>query len=168
MAINFTPSPDDLRNMFEDWDEHPLSLQTELITEAIAQFGALLVDEIEDIIDAGIAGGATADELETWYITVVSGTTANVLTISNILNHAVATGSASTISNITSAVNAVYGTVVEDSLAVAAKAHINAALLTYNSNFADIGSVIGVSAATQIKDDLDGAIADLDTLIALL
>ena len=169
MAINFTPTIAELLDMMEDWSEHPAALQSELIDELNAQFGSMIVDEIEDIVNAGISpGNGLADDLESWYITVVGGTTANIDTVSTILNHCVATGSASTISNVNAAVNAIYGTVVEDSIANDALNHINAALLTYNTNFAAIGTAIGVSAATQIKDDLDAAVADLNTLIALL
>lgn len=169
MAISFTPTIAELIDMMEDWSEHPLALQNQILPELTAQFGSMLVNEIETLIDVGIDPGlATADELEAWYITVVSGTTANIETISKILNHAVATGSATTISNINAAVNAIYGTVVLDTIANEALTHLQAALLTYNTNFADIGTAIGVAPATQILDDLNGAVADVNTLIALL
>jgi hypothetical protein len=169
MAINFTPTITELIDMMEDWSEHPATLQAQLIPELQAQFSSMLVNEIESIIDVGINPGlATADQLEAWYITVVSGTTANIETIAKILNHAAASGSATTISNINSAVNAIYGTVVQDQIANDALTHVQAALLTYNSNFATIGNAIGVAPAQQILDDLNGAIADINTLIALL
>lgn len=169
MPINFTPSVSDLIDMMEDWSEHPATLQAQILPELSAQFGSMLVNEIEDLIDAGIGPGlADADELEAWYITVVSGTTANIESISKILNHAAATGSPATISNINSAVNAVYGTVVLDQIASDALTNVQAALLTHTANFAAIGNAIGVAPAQQILDDLNSAVANLNTLIALL
>jgi len=169
MAINFIPTVTELIDMMEDWSEHPASLQAQILPELSSQFGSMLVNEIESLIDAGIGpGAATADELVTWYITVVSGTTANIETISKILNHAAATGSSATISNINSAVNAAYGTVVLDQIAIDARTNVNAALLTYTANFASIGNEIGVASAQQILDDLNSAVSNLNTLITLL
>lgn len=169
MAINYTPTPTELVDLMEDWSEHPATFQTELITELNSQFLSLTDTEIENIVTVTISpGNADADDLESWYITVVSGTIANVNTISLILNHTVATGDASTISNVNAAVNAIYANVVELDLANQTLTHLNAAILTYNSNFAAIGNAIGVAPAQQIIDDLNGAVADLNTLIALL
>ena len=169
MAINYTPTPAELVDLMEDWSEHPATFQTELINELNTQFPSLTDLEIQAIVDITISDGAAdADDLESWYITVVSGIIANNATISTILNHVVATGTPTTISNVTSAVNAIYANVVELDLANQTLTHLNAAILTYNSNFASIGAAIGVAPAQQIIDDLNGAVADLNTLIALL
>lgn len=166
--INFSPNVTELIDIIEEWQSLPEVLKTALKNESQALFPTLISDDVEDLIDAFVRGGATAIEIETLLVAIVSDTVANIATVSKILTLATTTGTPVVISNINSNVNNIYGTVVLDQIAQNAQIAISAALLTYQSKFATIGNAIGVAAAQQILDDQLKAQSELTTLIALL